>query len=47
MERLEEEMEINSEISTSKRKLEVEIESYKDSLEEVKQQLQLVSQRTM
>lgn len=36
-------MEINSEMSSSKRKLEVEIESYKDSLEEVKQQLQLVS----
>lgn len=43
MDRLDEEMETNSEMSASKRKLEIEIEQFKDTIEEMKQQHQLVS----
>ena len=43
MDRLEEEMESNANVSGLKRKLEVEVKQYKDTIEEMQQQQQLVS----
>ena len=44
MDRLDEEMENNSNVAAAKRKVETELEQLRDSLEEVQQQLQLVEQ---
>ena len=44
VDRLDEEMENNSNVASAKRKIETEFEQLKESLEEVQQQLQLVEQ---